>query len=369
MQYKCVDCQRTYPITDNRFRCGCGGMLNLEYEKKRIDFSRTRLSSDHSLWKYLDALPVLAPQSWKELTLGEGGTPLVKVGPSVWGKADYYMPTLSFKDRGAVVLVSMMKDLGVTQAVADSSGNAGTAIAAYCARAGIGCDVFVPASTSTKKIEQIVAHGAIIHAIEGSREDTARAAIQMVEQTGRFYASHIYNPLFWEGTKTYLYEIFEQTQGMLPQLLFVPVGNGTLLMGVSIALTELQDWGYIGRMPRLIAVQAENCSPLAKAFFQGEADYLPYATTATQAEGIASAQPARGKEILKAVRANGGSFVTVTESQILTARAALAAQGIYVEITSAANYAGYLAYMEKHPEDASLSAIFPLCGAGLKSAH
>jgi len=262
-----------------------------------------------------------------------------------------------------------MKDLGVTQAIADSSGNAGTAIAAYCARAGIGCDVFVPASTSTKKIEQIVAHGAIIHAIEGSREDTARAAIQMVEQTGRFYASHIYNPLFWEGTKTYLYEIFEQTQGMLPQLLFVPVGNGTLLMGVSIALAELQDWGYIGRMPRLIAVQAENCSPLAKAFFQGEADYLPYATTATQAEGIASAQPARGKEILKAVRANGGSFVTVTESQILTARAALAAQGIYVEITSAANYAGYLAYMEKHPEDASLSAIFPLCGAGLKSAH
>jgi threonine synthase len=343
MQYRCADCQKLYPIQDFRFRCTCGGMLDLQYGKKPIDFSRSQASADRTLWRYRDALPMLSLDSWKMVSLGEGGTPLVAIGPKVWGKADYMMPTLSFKDRGAVVLVSMMRDLGVQRAVADSSGNAGTAIAAYCARVGIACEVFVPESTSSKKVEQIVAHGAVVRRIPGSREDTAKAALARVDQTGDFYASHIFNPLFWEGTKTYLYEVFEQFGQRLPDALFLPVGNGTLLMGVSLALDEFLEWGYIDKVPKLIAVQAANCAPLAKAFALGHEDYLRYPTLPTLAEGIASAEPARGKEILRAMRKHGGDFVIVTEEEILQARDLLARQGLYVELTSAANYAGYRA--------------------------
>jgi len=369
MQYICADCQKLYSIQDSRFRCTCGGTLFLKYSKKPVDFSSCQNGYDHSIWRFRDALPMLSPDSWRMVSLGEGGTPLVAIGQNVWGKADYLMPTLSFKDRGAVVLVSVMKDLGVSKAIADSSGNAGTAIAAYCARAGIACEVFVPESTSRKKIEQIVAHGAIVQRIPGSREDTARAALDRVAQSGDFYASHIYNPLFWEGTKTYLYEVFEQFRGRLPEALFIPVGNGTLLMGVSLALDELLEWGYIKKVPKLIAVQAANCAPLAKAFALGHQDYLTYPTSPTLAEGIASAEPARGKEILQAMRKHGGDFVIVTDDEILQARDLLAHQGLYVELTSAANYAGYRAYAENHPELLAWESVLPLCGAGLKSLH
>jgi threonine synthase len=369
MQYRCADCQKLYMIQDTRFRCTCGGLFTLQYSKKPIDFSRSQVGADRSLWRYRDALPRLSPDTYQMVSLGEGGTPLVAIGPKVWGKADYMMPTLSFKDRGAVVLVSLMKELGVRRAIADSSGNAGTAIAAYCARAGIECEVFVPESTSSKKVEQILAHGADVHRIPGTREDTARAALAQVAQTGDFYASHIYNPLFWEGTKTYVYEVFEQFGGRLPEVLIIPVGNGTLLMGVSLALEELLEWGYIEKVPKLIAVQAANCAPLAKAFALGHQDYLRYPTSPTLAEGIGSAEPARGKEILQAMRKHGGDFVIVTEEEILEARQLLAHQGLYVELTSAANFAGYRVYAENHPELLAWETVVPLCGAGLKSAH
>jgi len=369
MKYICVECQTTYPMKDFRFRCSCGGLLNLSYAKTLVDFAGLATCMDRSIWRYRAALPMLTPNTWRSVTMGEGGTPLVSLDRNVWGKADYFMPTLSFKDRGAAVLVSFMSELGVTHCVADSSGNAGTAIAAYCSRVGIVCEVFVPESTSSKKVEQIQAHGATVCRIPGTREDTARAAIHRVEASGHFYASHIFNPLFWEGTKTYLYEIYEQLGGRLPDCLFVPVGNGTLLMGISLALDELLEWGYIDKVPLVIAIQAANCAPLAKAFGLGHADYLRYQTIPTLAEGIASAEPARGREILRAMQRHGGDFVIVGEEDILHAREMLARRGLYVEVTSAANYAGYLCYVSSHPEVLELESVIPLCGAGLKSAH
>ncbi len=172
--------------------------------KKQWIFLKPRLSRNHSLWKYIDALPFEKEDVWQEITLGEGDTPLIKIADNVYAKAEYYMPTLSFKDRGAVLLIAIAKKLGIKRVVADSSGNAGTAIAAYGARAGIQCDIFVPESTSSKKIAQIEAHGAVIHKVPGTREDTANAAIAMVENTSAFYASHIYNPSFGKVRKRML---------------------------------------------------------------------------------------------------------------------------------------------------------------------
>ncbi|EGQ21682.1 threonine synthase [Sporosarcina newyorkensis 2681] len=150
---------------------------------------------------------------WSSVTLGEGQTPLLvldEAESSTFVKKEFMMPTLSFKDRGAAVLVTLAKQLGVKKMIADSSGNAGTAIAAYGARAGIECDVYVSADTSPKKLAQIKAHGAKVKAIKRIREDVAVAAQLAVEEEQVFYARHVYNPYFYEGTKTYAFEIFKQ---------------------------------------------------------------------------------------------------------------------------------------------------------------
>ncbi|WP_245831870.1 threonine synthase [Oceanobacillus senegalensis] len=362
-----MSCKSRYPLESNKWKCECGGLLGLEYEKDVPDLSKTSLLRDHSIWKYIDALPFVKDDIWQEITLGEGDTPLIKIAENVYAKAEYYMPTLSFKDRGAVLLIAMAKKLGMDRVVADSSGNAGTAIAAYGARAGIQCDIFVPASTSSKKIKQIEAHGAVIHKIPGTREDTAKAAIAMVEKTNAFYASHIYNPVFWEGTKTYVYEVFEQMDGKMPDAFIIPVGNGTLLMGAYLAFKELMASGQIAEMPKILAVQAEACAPIVQAFVQGRNTVEPMENDGTVAEGIAIAAPARGTEILQAIRASDGDVIGVTEDRIIEARKELALKGMYVEITSAVNYAGYVQYVEKYPELKEQQVVLPLCGAGIKS--
>jgi threonine synthase len=367
MNYLCFNCQSTYLQESKIWTCPCGGLLHLDYEKGKVDFSKTARSRDTSLWKYVDALPFEQEDRWQDVTLGEGGTPLINISDKTFAKAEYYMPTLSFKDRGAVVLIAMLKKLGINRIVVDSSGNAGTSIAAYSARAGIQADVFVPASTSSNKMKQIEAHGAVIHQVPGTREDTAQAAKDFVEETNAFYASHIYNPLFWEGTKTYVYEIFEQMNGHLPEALIVPVGHGTLFMGTYIALKELKFHNQIEEMPRLLAVQAKSCAPIAEAFAKGRDAVQPVKSAGTVAEGIATAAPPRGTEILKAIKDTHGDVIGVTEESILRARKELASMGIYVETTAAANYSGYLKYVEKYPELKERHVVFPLCGAGIKS--
>lgn len=226
-----------------------------------------------SLWRYEEFLPLAAPP----ISLGEGRTPLVPLTETVSAKLDYLMPTLSFKDRGAVMLAELARRLGPDRVVADSTGNAGTSIAAYCARAGLPCTVYVPEGTSPKKTEQIRAHGAQLVTVPGGREATALAARAAADGPGVFYASHVFNPYFLHGTKTYVYELWEDLGGRLPDALAVPVGNGTLLLGAALATAELHALGMIETRPRLIAVQAEAVAPLAAAFHAG-ADDLPRPT-------------------------------------------------------------------------------------------
>jgi threonine synthase len=369
MQFYCELCNKRYPVHTHSLTCDCGGLFRVVQENARINFSAIATDTNHSIWRYKSAMPHISESSIQRVTMGEGGTPLISIGEKVYGKADYFMPTLSFKDRGAAVLVAAMVDQQVANCVIDSSGNAGTAVAAYCTRVGIGCDVFVPGHTSQKKVEQIRAHGATVHAVEGTREQTAKAALAYVEKTQSFYASHIYNPIFLEGTKTYIYELFEQYTGCLPDVIITPVGNGTLLLGIALALQELKEWNYITEYPRLLAVQAENCAPLAYAFTHNLSTIMDISTTSTLAEGIASARPARGNEILRVMKELHGEFITVSEEEILNARDYLAKRGIYVELTSAANYAGYEKSVQKGLLDAQATVVVPLCGAGLKSSH
>jgi threonine synthase len=351
-------------VSEHIWKCICGGLLNLVKKERRINLSNIP-AYPKTMWRFIDVLPFENQSTWMSITMGEGGTPLIPIDysdPNTFVKVDYMMPTLSFKDRGAAVLIAKAKELGVTKVIADSSGNAGTSIAAYAKRAGITCDIFLEEGTSPKKIAQVKAHGANIRAIHGTREDVAAAAQKAVMEEGIFYASHVYNPFFYEGTKTYAYEIWEELKGV-PDSLIIPVGNGTLLLGAYYGFKELVELGLIQKAPKLIAVQAENCAPLAKAFIEDKPIAEEVVNQGTLAEGIAIAAPARSEQILDAIRATNGMILTTTEEEIANARSLLARKGFYVEPTTAANYAGYLKYKSSRDE----RVIIPLCGAGIKT--
>ncbi|EKF35157.1 MULTISPECIES: threonine synthase [Bacillus] len=363
--YVCTSCETAYPSTPDIWKCPCGGLLKIEWEKPA--FSKKEIQSElPGMWRYERALPFHSRCSvWEEVTMGEGYTPLVPLSqddPHTFVKVDYMMPTLSFKDRGAAVLIAKAKEWGVKKVIADSSGNAGTSIAAYAKRAQIECDIFLGTSTSPKKVAQISAHGANIRMVDGTREDVAKAAQLAVQQEGTFYASHVFNPYFYEGTKTYAYEMWEQLS-RVPDTLIIPAGNGTLLLGVYQGFCELLAEGLIETLPKIVAVQAENCAPLAEAFYEQRLEKVSVQNKGTIAEGIAIAAPERAAQILHATKQTNGYILTVNEQEIKGAHTALAAKGFYVEPTTAANYAGFL----KHRRMAHERIVLPLCGAGLKA--
>ncbi|HYE69639.1 MAG TPA: threonine synthase, partial [Anaerovoracaceae bacterium] len=301
-----------------------------------------------------------------DISLGEGMTPVIQFNEDVLLKMDYFMPTLSFKDRGAAVLIAFCKAIGVDSVVQDSSGNAGNSVAAYCAKAGIDCEIFVPEGTSSKKIAMIESHNARVNVIPGTRDHCADVCREKAEKEGKYYASHVYNPFFYEGTKTYIYEVYEQMH-RIPANLFVPLGNGTLFIGIIKALEELLESGVIEKFPHIVAVQSEYCDPLVRAFLSGEKKPATVTPKPTMAEGIAIGEPMRGEEILDYTYKYNIEMITAPEERIVEARMALAAKGIYCEHTTAATYAAYLKYCELNGKTSD--CLIPMCGAGLKSDH
>ena len=363
MQFICTKCGHTEPVTTRRAHCECGGLWDLDFQPPAFTLDAV----DKAQWNEFryHVFMALEGDTWRDVTLGEGMTPVVKFDDDVSFKMDYFMPTLSFKDRGAAVLIAHCKAIGVDKVVQDSSGNAGNAVAAYCAKAGIACEIFVPEGTSPKKIDMIRAHGATCTVVPGSRDHCADVCREKVEKDGVYYANHVYHPYFYEGTKTYIYEIFEQL-GRIPEHLVIPVGNGTLFLGAIFALEHLQESGVIDHFPQLIALQSQNCDPLLAAQ-RGEDAPAAVTPTPTIAEGIAIGKPMRGKEILALTKKHAVRFVHAPEDKILEARSRIARKGIYCEHTTAANYAAYLEYCRIYGQ--TPDTLITMCGAGLKSDH
>lgn len=364
MNFICTTCGHTETATTKKAHCDCGGLWKLDYHPPAFD-SKKIDRREWSQFRYRNFMAVDG-ESWREVSMGEGMTPIIRLDEDVLLKMDYCMPTLSFKDRGAAVLIAHCKSIGTDRVVQDSSGNAGNSVAAYCARAGIDCEIFVPEGTSPKKIDMIRAHGAACTVVPGTRDHCADVCRSRVELDGVYYANHVYNPFFYEGTKTYIYETFEQL-GRIPSNLVIPVGNGTLFLGAVFALEHLLESGAIDRMPRIIALQSENCDPLLQAGIQGSEEPASVSPAPTIAEGIAIGRPMRGKEILALAKKHDVRFVHAPEDQILAARACLARKGIYCEHTTAANYAAYLEYCRLYGKTSD--CLITMCGAGLKSDH
>lgn len=364
MKFVCGRCGKTVSTDTRSPRCGCGGLWTLDFKPPRFSLDEID-RNEWSMFRYRKFM-ALEDESWREITMGEGMTPIIRLDGQVLLKMDYYMPTLSFKDRGAAALMAHCKATGVDSVVQDSSGNAGNSVAAYAARAGIRCEIFVPEGTSPKKIAMTESYGAKCTVVPGSRDHCADVCREKVAREGVYYANHVVNPFFYEGTKTYIYEALEQL-GRIPAHILIPVGNGTLFLGAMHALEHLMESGIISKMPQIIAVQSERCDPLLRAAEAGRDEPEKVTPTPTMAEGIAIGQPLRGGEILAYARKYGVRFVHAPEDQILQARAKLARRGVYCEHTTAANYAAFLHYCEKYGP--VQDCLITMCGAGLKSDH
>lgn len=330
--FRCTNCGRTQPLSYSRGACPvCRGVLDLA---EPLRFDPERLSGPPGLWRYGHTFPL--PPDAAPVSLGEGGTPLVEAtigGRAVRLKLEFLQPTGSFKDRGMAVMFTGLRAAGLHEAVEDSSGNAGASFAAYAARAGLQARVFVPAAASGPKRAQIAAYGAEIVAVDGPRSKAAEAAAAAVS-AGANYGSHIYNPLGLAGNATAAYEMWEQL-GRAPGCVVLPLGHGTLLLGLHRGFAALHAAGLTERVPRLVGVQAMACAPLWAVSTYGREGLAWVTEGDTAAEGIRVVRPLRGDAVLAAVRESEGAVLAIGEPDILAGHNALARMGFYVEATSA----------------------------------
>ncbi|MGG5810645.1 pyridoxal-phosphate dependent enzyme [Falsiroseomonas sp. CW058] len=350
---------RTWPLSEPRW---CGDAQTPLLLTERRGLARDEIAAGtRSIWRYAAALPWM-PKA--PVTMGEGCTPLVEralPGGTALLKCEWFMPTGSFKDRGASVMLSLLRDQGVTAVLEDSSGNGGAAVSAYAAAGGMAATIFVPASTSPAKTVQSRAAGAAIELIPGSRQDCADAALRKSAEI--FYASHNWQPFFLEGTKTLAYELWEDLGFRAPDHVIVPCGAGSNVLGCWIGFGELLRAGQIARMPRIWAAQPANCGPIARAALG-----LPAAEARpTIAEGTAIAQPIRLPECLRALKDSEGGAVLLDEAEIAEAAIALARTGVYVEPTCAQAAAAFGKLRAAGRIAERETSVVVLTGTGLKA--
>jgi len=321
-----------------------------------MGFDRQAIEAkDWSLWRYKAALKL--PQNSKPISLGEGMTPLIPTPDKRgWLKLEFLNPTGSFKDRGASVLVTGLKAWGISEVVEDSSGNAGVALTAYSKTAEIRCRIFVPQGASEGKIAALKRFGAEI-VFCSTRKEAAEKVMEAVS-AGIYYASHTWHPLYLQGTKTVAYELAEQMDWELDDSwsVFIPVGNGDLLLGIRLGFQELMASKVIKSQPRLIGVQAFACAPIYAAAYN-----LTLPLNKTIAEGVAVTNPPRINQIISSVRETDGDIVAVSEPSILNAVDELAGLGLWVEPTGAIAWAAWIQLGKPS------KSILLLTGAGWKA--
>lgn len=346
--YQCSLCGSQYEVELSRISCDCGAVLDLHFDAPALPASFA--DRGFGLARYHEALPI--NEEWLAAAdLGSSRTPMLGVG-SRYAKCDYVTPSGSFKDRGAFMLAALALGLGAKNVIVDSSGNAGAAMAAYCGRIGIPCTVVAPASAPQGKLAQSRAYGATVVAVEGPRAAATEAAMAMAAEGG-FYASHVENPFFTEGTKTWAFEVYEQL-GDAPAEVVMSVGNGSLFLGVEQGFRYLHEEGLTSRIPRMIAVQAKGWSPLA--------DDVAEDRGAPLADGIAIIAPRRFAEIVHAIEVTGGETRTVGNDEIISTSEQLAHEGLWVEPTSATAWAG-----ATRSRDDDGPVVVSLGGAGFKA--
>jgi threonine synthase len=347
-EIRCFECGK--PTKDEKLDAcpRCGGLLDVKMDLSGLEGKGTKRLGQAPLgvWRYAPFLPVEAS---KAVSLLEGGTPLYdcralaqELGMErLFVKYEGANPTGSFKDRGMTVGVSKAVELGCKVVGCASTGNTSAALAAYAAKAGLGCVVLLPSGkVALGKLAQAMFYGAKVISIDGNFDDALNVVRQLARE-GHLYLLNSINPFRPEGQKTVAFEMVEQLGLKVPDAIVLPVGNAANIWAVYKGLSEWMEVGLIDRMPRLIGVQAAGSNPIATAFRQGKRDFVPEEHPETVATAIRIGNPASGRKALKAIYDTGGLATDVTDEEIIAAQKLLGKrEGVGVEPASAASVAG-----------------------------
>ncbi len=328
-----------------------------------------------TLWRYRELLPVRRPGN--VVSLGEAMTPLIPLprvavrlakGGEILVKDEGRLPTGSFKARGLALAVSMAKELGVGVMAMPTNGNAGAAMAAYCARAGIKAYVFCPDDTPAVNVREIAMQGAEVFLVDGLIDDCGKLVAEGERTVGWFNCSTLREPYRIEGKKTMGIELAEQLGWQLPDVIFYPTGGGTGIIGMWKAFAELEAIGWIGpKRPRMVVVQAAGCAPMVKAWEQG-AEHAPrWEGAHTFAAGIRVPQAVGDFLILRAIRESGGFAIAIDDDAILRAwREVAAEEGLLLCPETAATYAAYKQALADGRIRPDQRVVLFNCASGLK---
>ncbi len=355
----------------------CGQMLAVRYDLERVRASVTKealRARPPGMYRFRELTPLDEDEA--PVTLGEGGTPLFPLRRlaahfglrHVWGKDEGQNPTGSFKARGLGMAITRARTLGARGFVISSAGNAGGAAAVYAARCGLPCAVIVPRGTPPAAIAEAAIAGATVFTIEGSIATAGKVVAKVSPQIGWFDLSTLKEPYRLEGKKTMGLELAEQLGWTCPDVLLYPTGGGTGLVGIPKAYEELRAMEWVpGPLPRMIAVQAEGCAPVVKAFHERAEMTAVWDNPTTHAAGLRVPSPFAGRQMLKILRDTGGDAVAVSERAIQDAQRLLARlEGVWTSPEGAALVAALGMLKDGRGISDDARVVLVLTGAGIK---
>ncbi len=356
--YRCSLCNTEYLPGQVTYTCPKdGGNLDvvLDYDHLRQKFQPEDLTSrsERSLWRYLPLLPVPDPGGEGTMLRLAGGTHVLSLArlaaplglERVWLKNESSNPTASFKDRASAVVVARARAIRAEVVVTASTGNAGAALAGMSAAVGQKAVIFAPKTAPPAKIAQLLIYGAQVMLVDGTYDDAFDLTVQAAQEFGWYCRNTGYNPFTAEGKKTAAYEIWEwaremeNTLGSACLTVFVSVGDGNIISGLHKGFKDLFALGWMEKMPRIIGVQAEGSAAIANAFHAGTEKIIPVEAN-TLADSISVNLPRDGVRAVRAARETGGTYLLVSDAEILRAIADLGKLGIFAEPAGATAYAG-----------------------------
>lgn len=364
--YQCSLCGESYAPDQVTYTCPKdGGNFDvvLDYESIRANYKPEDIlsRSDSSLWRYLPLLPVAEPEGDSTPFHAAGGTPVFQLTSlaqklglrNLWLKDESRNPTASFKDRASAIVVARAQEIEAEVVVTASTGNAGAALAGMSAAVGQRAVIFAPKSAPQAKVAQLLIFGAKVILVDGSYDDAFDLTVKAAQEFGWYCRNTGYNPFTAEGKKTAAFEIWEWWQeahakwhrqigeGLdhAPLTIFVSVGDGNIISGIHKGFKDLYQLGWLPRVPRLIGVQAEGSAAISNAF-HGNTETITPVSAKTIADSISVDLPRDGVRAVRAAKETGGSYVNVSDEEILDAIAELGRVGVFAEPAGAAAYAG-----------------------------
>jgi threonine synthase len=375
---ECAACGKTYEARRLHNLCAeCGKPLLVRYDLGAAARTLTPESLKGrraDLWRYAEVLPVERAENI--VSLGEGWTPLLtaeRLGASLglrrlYVKDESQNPTQSFKARGMSAAVSMAKELGATKLAVPSAGNAAGALAAYAARAGLEAHIFMPRDTPRANVVECEQTGARVTLLDGLITDCGAEVARRREAEGWFDVSTLKEPYRVEGKKTLGYELAEQMDWELPDVVVYPTGGGTGLVGMWKAFAEMEAMGWVGsKRPRMVTVQASGCAPIVRAFEEGHRFAAEFENAATVASGLRVPKAVGDFLILDALRESGGTAVAVSDEELLAAVGEIgAAEGLFVAPEGAACLPALRKLIERGEVSGDERVVLFNTGAGVK---